>query len=218
MEYNNSVGYEIKESIIQGNGTYIAYPILTSEAKNEKLDVWNNIILQDIGRILRIYSAYTFTSPPKEEEPYLPNTLHVTYEIKRNDSKYLSILYRADFYSPYAAYPTQMIYTTNIDKDNDRRLRLSDFIINQSALTDDITPWEIVDKNHENGEYYRAIHDYIKGLGKEILQMGFKFADIIGPDNYLGIYSYLIPNKLGISLSVPNYLGDHVEYERAIVL
>ena len=111
-----------------------------------------------------------------------------------------------------------MIYTTNIDKDNDRRLRLSDFIINQSALTDDITPWEIVDKNHENGEYYRAIHDYIKGLGKEILQIGFSFADIIGPDNYLGIYSYLTPNKLGVSLSVPHYLGDHVEYESAIEL
>lgn len=216
MEHVNGDGYEVKENTFQRNGIYVAYPIIVSETDSEKVDVWNNIILQDIGGILKIYSDYTFISPPEGKNLYLPDTLRITYVIKRNDSRYLSIFYIADFYSPYAAYPTQMIYTTNIDKKNDRRMKLSDFIANVGSLADDINSWDIVTKDSEIKEFPQAVRDYIKGLGKEILRMGFESADIIGPDNYLGIYSYLTPDKLGISISLPNYLGDHAEFERAI--
>jgi hypothetical protein len=216
MEYINGGGYEIKEKVFQRNGTYIAYPILISETEDEKLDSWNSIIVEDIGRILNIYSAYTFAPPPAGEDLYLQDTLHITYEIKRNDNRYLSIVYKADFYSPYAAYPTQMVYTTNIDKEKGRRLRLSDIIPDPKFLADDLTSWDIVSKYDDLKEYPGAVRDYINGLGKEILQMGLEKADIIGADNYLGIYSYLTPDRVGISISVPHYLGDHAEYENAI--
>ncbi len=216
MEHINSGGYEIQDKIFQKNGTYVSYPVLISETDSEKINAWNNIILQDIGRILNIYSAYTFAPPPEGEDLYLPDTLHVTYEIKRNDIRYLSIVYTADFYSPYAAYPTQIIYTTNIDKTNDRRLRLSDVIPDRRSLANELTSWDIVSEYDDHKEYSGAVRDYISGLGKEIIYMGLESADFIGPDNYLGIYSYLTPDKLGISISVPHYLGDHVEYERVV--
>lgn len=216
MEHINGEGYEIKENIFQRNGTYVAYPTIVSQAHSEKADVWNDIILQDIASILNIYSDYILAALPEGKNLYRQETLRISYDIKRNDSRYLSIFYTADFYSPYAAYPTQMIYTTNIDKEADRRVKLSDFITNVKTLADDINSWEIIPKDYENKEYPQAVREYIIGLGKEILYMGFESADIIGSDNYLGIYSYLTPDKLGISISVPNYLGDHVEYERPI--
>ncbi|NLO10774.1 MAG: DUF4163 domain-containing protein [Clostridiales bacterium] len=216
MEHISGSGYEIRENTFQRNSTHVAYPIIVSEANSEKVDAWNKIILQDIGSILNIYSDYTMTPAPEERGLYLPDTLRITYDIKRNDNRYLSILYIADFYSPYAAYPTQMIYTTNIDKENNRRVKLSDFITDVKSLADEINFWDIVTKDYDIKDYPQLVRDYIKGLGKEILLMGFESADIIGPDNYLEIYSYLTPDKLGVSISVPHYLGDHAEFERTI--
>jgi hypothetical protein len=40
-----------------------------------------------------------------------------------------------------------------------------------------------------------------------------KAADIIGSENRMDIYSYLTDNSLGISIGLPNYLGDHIELE-----
>jgi hypothetical protein len=214
MEHVNE--YEIKESLLQRNGTYVTYPTIVSEDKSEKADIWNRIILQDIDKILSVFSAYTLSSAPEEAGLYQPITLGITYEIKRNDSRCLSIFYTANFFNPYAAYPIQMIFTTNIDKEHDSRVILSDFITDVRSLAHDINNWDIITVAQENKEYTLAIRDYINGLGKEILHMGFEAADIIGPDNYLGIYTYLTPDKLGISMALPNYLGDHAEFEKEI--
>ena len=216
MESMNNEGFKIEEVVFHQGGTYASYPRIVSGADSGKLDRWNNIIREDMNKILKIYSAYTFTSPPGEQEIFLPDNLRINYEIKLNDKNYLSIFYKADFFSPYAAYPTQLVYTTNIDMKNDRRLRLSDITDVNQALVDSFTSWEIVDRDHDYDnyeEYSQAVNDYIAGLGKEILWMGFQAADIIGHDNYLEIYSYLTPDRIGISISVPHYIGDHVEYE-----
>lgn len=208
--------YRIEERIYKGMGIYASYPIFVSIEGKERQDILNNIILEDINKILSLYSGYAFTQPAKEEDLYKSDILYINYEIMRKDEHYLSILYKADFFSPYAAHPTQLIYTTNIDLKNNRRIQLSDIIEVNRYLIENFTLWRLVTKEGDKGEYLQAINDYISGLGKEILWMGFKKADIIGPDNYLEIFSYLRPDTIGISISVPNYLGDHVEFERAI--
>lgn len=218
MENNHGVGYNIKKKTFQGNGTYVTYPIIIFEANEEKQDIWNKIIFEDIGKVLKIYSAYAYAPHTDGADILQMDTLHITYDIKRFDNRYLSIFYTADFHSPYAAYPTQLIYTTNIDLQYDRRLRLSDFIKNNEHLVSNIVSWEIVTKDNDSKEYRRAVNDYIEGLGKDILLMGLEAADIIGPDNYLGIFSYLTPDNLGVSISVPNYLGDHVEFEEPSII
>lgn len=205
---------KIEEQIYKRNGTLVSYPLIVSGGSSQDRDKWNNIILGDINEILKLYSAYGFTQPTKETDLYLQDTLNISYEIKRNDGRILSIFYMADFYSPYAAHPTQLIYTTNIDLVNNKRLKLSDIIAVDRALVENFTSWELVTRGDESQEFLSALKDYIQGLGKDILLMGFQSADIIGPDNYLGIYSYQTPERIGISISVPNYLGDHVEYEK----
>ncbi|HHT58043.1 MAG TPA: DUF4163 domain-containing protein [Herbinix luporum] len=204
--------YGIEERIYQRAGTYVSYPIIVSGGLSYNRDLINNIILEDINNILRIYSADAFSE--LKENPYLPDTLNINYDIKRNNGHFLSIFYRADFFSPYGAHPTQLVYTTNIDLVNLRRIKLSDIVQVDNDLVDDFYSWELVTDQKLGKDYKEAINEYIIGLGRNILLMGFKTADIIGSDNLLGIFTYLTPDRIGISISVPNYLGDHVEYEK----
>ncbi|MDI9508268.1 MAG: hypothetical protein GX319_04665 [Clostridiales bacterium] len=219
MELINGDGFKIEKRTFQNDTTYVEYPFIVSGADNGQLELLNNIIIEDVGKILNVYSAYAFGPPSREEDIYKSDVLRINYKIMRNDRDYLSIFYRADFFSPYAAYPTELVYTTNIDIKSGRRIKLSEIIEVNKSLVDDISSWELVSKNdgiNDNKEYHQALIDYISGLGREVLLAGLMSADIIGADNYLGIYSYLTPQKIGISISVPNYLGDHVEFEKEI--
>ena len=217
MEQINGEGFIIEENVFKNNSSHVAYPLIVSGADSKQLDTWNGIILEDVSKILKLYSAYAFTPNSEVEKVFQPDILNISYKIKRNDSPYLSIFYIADFFSPYAAYPTELIYTTNIDIESSRRIKLSDIIEVEEFLVDDLSSWDLVIKDNSNKEYLQAIRDYIDGLGRKVLWMGIRSADIIGPDNYLGIFSYLTPDKIGVSISVPNYLGDHVEFERSLL-
>jgi len=213
MSQNSGNGLLIEERIFRNNGTFISYPIVVAGDSKEKTDIINQIILGDINRILDLYSADAFEPPKSGPDIFPGDTLHIGYKIMRNDAYYLSIFYTADFFSPYGAYPTQTVYTTNIDLLNEKRLRLADLIRADDSLTDEFLSWEPVNISPQD---IQGIRDYIRGLGTEIVKRGFASADIIGPDNILGIFSYIKPDRLGISISLPIYLGNHAEYEKTI--
>lgn len=218
MDQNKSDLIMIEERTYQNNGTYVSYPLIVSGKDRDIIDLLNNIILMDINKILSIYSADAFTGPTEGPDIYLQDRLNIRYDIMRNDPRFLSILYTADFYSPYAAHPTQLTYTTNIDLQNYKRLKLSDFIQVNDFFIDEFIYWEPAANDMNDPQLIQGIRNYIRGLGREVLIRGFNTADIIGSDNLLGIFSYLKPSKIGISISVPNYLGDHAEFERSIIL
>lgn len=210
MNQNSGSRYVIEERIFRNNGTVASYPLIVSGDEGEKLDALNELILGDVNKILRTYSADAFVPPTGMPDVFMRDTLNLRYNIMRNDNNFLSIFYTADFFSPYGAYPTQTVYTTNIDVQNAKRIRLSDIITVDDALINEFLSWEPV---NINPKYIRGIRDYIQGLGSETLKRGFSSADIIGPGNFLGIFSYLRPGRIGISISLPNYLGHHAEYE-----
>lgn len=211
MNQSNQSGYILQERVFKNNGTSVSYPIIISGDNKEKVDSLNDIILGDINKILSIYSADAFLPHTEGPDVFLLDTLRIRYDIMRNDNNYLSIFYTADFYSPYAAYPTQAVYTTNIDVQKARRIKLADIIDVDDNFINDFLLWKPVDINPM---YIQGIRDYILGLGLETIRRGFSFSDIIGPENFLGIFSYLKPDKIGISISMPIYLGNHAEYER----
>jgi len=211
---NQRSGLVLTEKTYQDNGVYVSYPQAVSDTGKSRTDLINGIILADINRFLNLYSKDVIAPPAAGSGLFLRDTLHIGYEIMRNDDRILSIFYTADFYSPYAPHPTQLIFSTNIDLINNRRLKLSDILQVDDVLPDEFLFWEPVG----NGQYINEIRDYIRGLGKEVLRSGFGSADIIGSMNRLGIFSYLKPNRIGISISVPNYLGDHAEFEKNLQL
>lgn len=209
-EHFNNLGVE--EMIYQRDGIEVYYPQFVSGVSDDKLLKWNQIIKEDVDKILDIYAFHPLPqgSPIPNEPPSY--TLSIRYEIQSLRDIY-SILYRVAFFSSYSAYPTDLVYTTNIDLTEDRRLVLKDLVKVDKDFVMVLSEWDMIPVDSKD-EVTKAIWDYLQGLGDEALLTGFQKADIIGSDNYLGIYSYLTPDRLGLSISVPNYLGDHVEFER----
>ena len=207
---------ELSPRIYRNKGAFVSYPFVVTGTDATQVNMWNRIIIEDIDKILGLYSFDSLPQTKEEPDLFMQSTLYIRYYIKRNDDRFLSIFYTADFYNPYAAYPTQAVFTTNIDLVNNRRLYLLEIIGKDIDLSRDITSWELITHDMSGQEYSKIVKDYILGLGEEARRRGFLTADIIGPGNYLGIFSYITPSRIGISISVPNYIGDHAEFEKDI--
>lgn len=206
-------GPVLSEIHLQREGMDVTYPWFIQELNGINPEQWNKIIEEDINSILEIYSFQPFPELSPSPGTRVP-TLQITYDIKINDEQFFSVLYKADYYSPYSAYPTELVYTTNIDKRNDKRLRLSDLVRLDTAFVKNFRTWDFIPIEEANVEFNQAIKDYLAGISDEELLEGFNEGDQIGYENIWGIFSYITPSRLGISLGVPNYIGDHVEYER----
>lgn len=196
----------------QEDGIDARYPQFTPD--HDQSAMWNKIIKADFDKILGIYSFRPITGLSPSPGAGAPTILKILYEIKLDNARYTGIFYTADFMSPYSAHPTQLIYTTNLDKENDVRLRLSDIVTLNRDFIQNFRSWEPVSDQNSRPEIIQGIRDYIAGLNDEELLMGMKSADLIGSGNLYDIYSYLTPDKLGISIGIPNFLGDHAEFEQ----
>ena len=196
------------------DGIEAGYPKLISGGSEEELKKWNQMIYEDFNKILDIYSFNPFPELTPVPTNLIPTILKIDYKVKLNNDKLISILYNAAYNSKYSAHPTDLVYTTNINKEKNERLKLPDIIKVNQAFVKDFRTWDFIFAEPDNEELNKAIKDYVSSLSDEDLLMGFQTADIIGSGNLWGIYSYLTPDRLGISLGVPNYIGDHVEFER----
>lgn len=207
---------QIQEVIYQKDGIKASYPRIIAGGSVESMEVWNRIILEDFDKILKIYSFQPFPSPGPSSENTDMVLLNITYEVKSNTQGWLSILYRADFNTSFSAHPSNLVYTTNVDKKENRRLRLDDIINLDRAFVQDFRSWRLVGSVEDTKDIQEAINDYIKNISDEELLAGFHAADQIGAANSWGIYSYLTNDKLGISIELPHYAGDHAEFEKAL--
>jgi hypothetical protein len=199
---------QVSNIIYNKDGIEAEYPKLVSGGSEKELRGWNQLIEEDFNKILKIY----FFRPNPELTP-VPAYLKIKYKIERNDADFISILYTVSFNSPYSAHPTELIYTTNINKAKNKRIILSDIVKLDKEFVNDFRTWEYLPMMEDNDELNKAIKDYVSNMSDKDLLMGFKTSDIIGTGNIWGIYSYLTDDSLGISLGVPHYIGDHVEFE-----
>jgi hypothetical protein len=211
---NGQGGGEISSEQYKKDGIEGKYPKLISGGSEEKLKELNQIIESDFNKILSIYSFRPFPQLTPEPTNAMPTLLNIDYSMKLNNDRFVSILYKAAYNSRYSAHPTELVYTTNINKENNKRLKLTDIIQVNGDFVKEFRTWDFIPEEPENKEYNQAIRDYVGSLSDEDLLMGFQSADLIGSGNLWGIYSYLTPDRLGISLGVPNYIGDHVEFEK----
>lgn len=211
---NENADTQIEEVKYQRDGIDASYPRIIAGGNQEELEQWNKLIEADFNKILDLYSFNPFPEAAPLPTGVVPTILTVKHDIKLMNDKFISIYYTAAYRNPFSAHPTDLVYTTNIDKEKKQKLRLSDMVQLNEAFIKDFRTWESTSYVKGNDEYNQAIKDYIANLTDEDLLMGFKAADQIGPNNLFGIYSYLTPDKLGISISAPNYIGDHIEFER----
>jgi len=210
VEVNKQVFEEQIESVEYiRDGVMASYPFIDSGEKNS--DKINELILKDFNSILEIYQIDPFLFAPAPEQE-IPIILNVSYIIKLNNPIYTSIYYIAAYNNPFAAHPTQLVYTTNIDKAKGVRIVLGEIIKLDMNFVNNFRSWKLQKEEQYPEDVKQAIIEYVSGISNEDLLAGMKTADIIGSGNLLGIYSFLTENSLGISIAVPNYLGDHVEF------
>ncbi len=206
---------QFEDVVIQKEGINATYPRILTGGSAVMLEEWNWIIKEDFDKIMQIYSFQPFPGPTPPSTNVVPILLTVSYEVKSNTEAWLSLLYRANYSSIYSAHPSNLVYTTNIDKRGSRRLRLSDIINLNDAFVKEFRTWKLKSKPEDTKEVQEAIYDYINHISDEELLAGFQSADQIGSNNPWGIYSYLTEDSIGISIEVPNYAGDHAEFEQA---
>lgn len=217
---------QIVKTKISKDGIEAYYPVFIGGGTEEQLSAWNEIIKKDFDQILKIYSFQPYPTQEGASVSVIPTILKIDYVIERNDKDYFSVLYKATYQSPYIAHPTELVYTTNIDKLKNVRLRLPDMITVNRDFAINMLNWKLVMK-HQNenviqehdqlqDEILAAMKDYVKNITYEDFLLGLSNADQIGTKNLYGYYSYLTPDRLGISISVPNYIGDHLELEQEL--
>ncbi len=190
------------------------YPFVSSGGSKSQITSWNQIIKKDFNKIVNLYSFQSIPGPAPGPSEVPPVILTIKYETRLND-KILSFLYLADFNASFTAHPTQLTYTTNIQKKNNQRILLGDIVQLNEDFVKDFRTWDFISAEPSNQELNQAIKDYFKEMSDEDILKGLKHADIIGSGNQLDVFSYMTPTGLGLSFGVPNYLGDHVEFERA---
>lgn len=208
------LSHQIEDVSYQKNGITAIYPKIIAGGTKEELSKWNRIISSDFDQILHIYSFNPIPGPTPSPSAETPSILEIKYELKLLNINIISILYKAYFNAKFSAYPTELIYATNINKETGNRFRLKDVVDLNQEFVKNFRTWELVPYEGENEEWDQAIKDYLNNISDEDLLMGLEAADIIGSKNVWGINSYYTPNKIGISIGVPNYIGDHVEFER----
>ncbi len=211
---NSTDEKEISSTYYKKNGVVARYPTFVSGGTEMAISEWNRLISEDFKRILDIYSFQPFPELTQAPTDSVPTILNINYELMDNNSALFSVLYRAAFHSSFSAYPTELVYTTNIDKEKNTKLQLKDAVKLDKEFVENFRTWDFILFENDNEELRKAVKDYLAGLSDEELLRGFSQADQINSKNSYGIFSYYKPNSLGISLSVPHYIGDHVEFER----
>jgi hypothetical protein len=210
---SNVADQKINKEAYHKNGIDASYPQFVISGEDDPAKQWNQIMYDDFQKILQIYSLPPIPGPtPSMGEE--PTVLHIDYEVKLNNEHFISILYRAVFRSPYAAHPTELVYTTNIDKEKSERVRLPDIIQITPDFPTSFRHWKLVRREDTMIDLNPLIIEYVNEIKNEDLLRGFQDADRIESGNSYGIYSYLTPYGVGISISLPNFLGDHAEFEQ----
>jgi hypothetical protein len=188
------------------------YPQISNGLDEEKRNAINKIIQQDLGEIINIYADTVESSVEIGESEMHEFALTVDYDIKLKNSDYLSIYYLAGS-SRAAAYPSETVYTTNIDIKKMKKIQLKDMITLDKDFAEYLKGWDVKISEENNKDLKKATEDYINNLDITTLYDGLLNADKIGIKNTLGVYSYLTEDTLGINLSVPHVLGDNIQFE-----
>ena len=196
-----ALSYEIESSSYSKNNISISYPKLVNLKNDTKEKEINELIQAEAIRINDFHS--------------LDNTsLEVDYQITYKSDEFLSIQYSGSALSKGAAYPLNMFYTTNIDLDKEIKVKLSDLMKIDKALVQALKNgiYKSYDDNL-NLQDEGVLKEIWSGIKDEDLLGDLKYSDKMDASNNSGIFSYLTPDSLGISLSVPHALGDHLEME-----
>ncbi|MEK3703545.1 hypothetical protein MKY87_05380 [Paenibacillus sp. FSL R7-0198] len=190
--------YKIESSNYSKNNINIIYPKVVNITNDDKI---NALIKEEATRIINSYSLEK-------------DSLDINYQIMLKSNDLISIKYFGSAFTEGAAYPLNVFYTSNIDINKGSRVKLIDLIEVNEAFVEEFKQGDYKRYNEDlnlldNG----VITEILSGYNSIDLISYFKYSDEVGQVNDSGTFSYITQDAIGVSISVPHALGDHLEME-----
>lgn len=189
---NNEVSYTILTKTYKDKDIVIRYPQIVNLDNTNKQRKINSIIKSEALKVLNYYKGDENNT-----------SLEINYNIKLNNGRLLSIIYSGAGYVKGSAHPNNLFYSTNINVDNGTTIRLSNIVnINKTFIE------KLKEKNTNTAGVFDNFTD------EELIKMlvNGDSLDSIGTESQTDVFSYFTKDSLGVSLSVPHAIGDHVEF------
>jgi len=191
----------VRNETYRNHDIIVNYPQIASLGDRSKEEAINKTLKNEALKVPSLYA---------DADEHLE--LEMNYSIQAQTPDLLSIVYSGTSVVPDAAYPSNLLFTTNIDILTGERMKLSDIVdINASFI-----------EKFRNGKYKpydpelqieSEIKESIGEQSEEAWIAFFSHADDLSDKNDMNVYSYLTNDALGISFGVPHALGDHAEVE-----
>ncbi len=182
--------------------TIITYPKIYSVVRDENMYQLNNLIREDVIKVIKWYESYN------DEDTIENLDLNIKFEIVLLNKNLVSIEYYGLGELEGAAHPDKIFYTTNIDLNTLKKLKLKD----------------IINVNKDFVEYFLKNFKYIGPLGDE--DVGKNISKEFGDSEYLlesfveadsvgesSVYSYFTKKGLVITVPVNHAIGGYAELE-----
>ncbi len=186
------IDYELTDKIYNykenGNNVLIKYPQFVSSL-SEVTSI--NKLIED--------AALNFFEINNE----IKQNINIDYTIKLETNSFISIIFKGIANTEFAAHPTNVFYTLNIDIHNNSILKLTDIC----NIDDDFI--ELYRNELKKQQDKPEIKKYLEGYtDKELKEL------LINIDNKeSGVYSYYTYDSIGISLPTIYAIGNHFEIE-----
>ena len=191
--------YVISSNKYERKDVRISYPVISGLSDKNKEYRINKIIRDNALKGLNYYV---------DDEDI---DLKIVYEVKLNNSRYLSIIYYGVGYFPKDAHPTNHFYTTNIDIENGCIVRLNDIVSVGKDLATKIKSGEYIPTTNVDELKNILATMNVDSIYENLLNADD--LDRIGTEHQSNYFSYINEDSIGISIEVPHAIGDHVEYE-----
>ncbi|WP_239617474.1 hypothetical protein [Cohnella mopanensis] len=193
--------YEVNKETYRNQEVTVNYPQIAGLGNRDREQAINYTLKNEALKVPMLYA---------DDDKNVH--LEMNYAIKEQTSNRLSVIYSGMGVVPDAAYPTNLLYTTNMDILTGKRLSLPDIVDIDAGFIE----------TFKNGEYKpydpeleigQEIKEWIGEQSDEAWIAAFEQADDLSDKNAMSVYSYLTDDALGISFNVPHALGDHAEVE-----
>lgn len=209
-----AVSYNVTENTYKIANITLKYPQISNLGDDNKQKKINKLIKDSVMEGYNLTEAIKTGILPDYKEPIENLTLNLTYSIELQNSDILSIKYLGQSNMKNSAHPNNDLYTTNVDINNVKVLKLSDmFTIDENLVNafrrGAYVPWSKdfllakSDINNKIGEY-----------SDKDLQTALEQSDKPnGLANAFFAHCYLTKYGIVISIGVQHAAGDHAEFK-----
>lgn len=203
---SNNMTYQLIKNVYTNKNVTVNYPQIINLGDDNKQNKINELIKNE--------ALYGFTNGVDDNL-----SLEINYDIKLESADVVSILYSGVAGFKGAAHPTNLLYTTNINIKNGKKLKLVDLIKIDENLAKNFKKGryinlESIDNPESSQQLQSAVADYVNNIDINDLIKDFNQSDNRGiKENPSNTFSYLTKDSIVISITVPHPIGDHAEYE-----